>query len=94
LAFPSASGADEQSNADLEVDGENWKREWSEAAQAEWTEQHLPLLISKQAVTGIFWSHYTDAAKHDFPHAGLLRPDGTPKPALEKIIAQRQANWE
>ena len=51
----------------------------------------LPLLLAKDSVVGIFWTHFADSEPHDFPHAGLLRPDGTPKQALEHIVKHR--NW-
>jgi hypothetical protein len=47
--------------------------------------------MAKQAVVGIFWTHFSDGAPHDYPHAGLLRPDGTPKPAFDRLQAQRRA---
>ena len=47
--------------------------------------------MAKQAVVGIFWSHFFDGSPHDYPHAGLIRPDGSPKPAFERLTAQRRA---
>jgi hypothetical protein len=41
------------------------------------------LLMAKPAVTGIFWSHFDDGRPHQYPHAGLVRPDGNPKEAFE-----------
>jgi hypothetical protein len=31
---------------------------------------------------------------HHFPHAGLLRADGTAKPALENFAKYRQEYWQ
>jgi GH35 family endo-1,4-beta-xylanase len=89
LACPSSAEPDPQSNSDLEVDPSQWKSDWSEAAQAAWIHEHVPLLMAKQSVVGIFWSHFSDALPHDFPHAGLLRADETPKPALGPMAASR-----
>lgn len=47
------------------------------------------MLMSKHSVAGIYWPHVTDAAPHELPHAGLLRPDGTAKPAFERIVECR-----
>jgi len=94
LAFPSSSGTDSQANSDLEVDSDQWKQPWSEAAQAEWIELYLPVLMAHEEVLGIYWSYFCDKTPHNFPHAGLLRLDGTAKPGLDHIIKYRRAYWE
>ena len=93
LAFPSRRDLDPQLCTDLEVDAACWKLPFSEEAQAEWIDLYLPLLMAKPAVVAIFWSHFCDADPHRFPHAGLIRPDATPKPALARIVRQRKAYW-
>lgn len=93
LAFPSARSPDPNLNRDMEVEGPSWKLPWTEEAQADWIDLHLPLLMAKPAVVGIFWTHFSDSEPHRFPHAGLLRPDGTPKPALSRIVRQKKAYW-
>jgi hypothetical protein len=93
LAFPSAAGNDDHSTADLEVDEPNWKRPWSDEAQAEWVDLYLPLLMAKQSVVGIQWAHFTDQTPHHFPHAGLIGADGRIKPALAHIIEFRNKYW-
>ena len=93
LAFPSANNVDENAKPELEVGRAAWKKPWSEAAQAEWVDLYLPLLMAKQSVVGIHWSHFTDQTPHRFPHAGLLRNDGQSKPALEHIINYRREYW-
>jgi hypothetical protein len=85
LAFPSRDDHDPQANPDLEVDRPVWDRPWSEAVQAEQLEPLVRLLMAKPAVTGVFWTHFHDAQPHQFPHAGLVRPDGTVKPALKAL---------
>ena len=93
LAFPSATNVDENAKPDLEVDRAGWKKPWSEAAQAEWVDLYLPLLMAKESVVGIHWTHFTDQTAHRFPNAGLLRADGQSKPALEHIINYRREYW-
>ncbi len=83
LAFPSQAGPDPHAHADLEVDNPCWRDEWSDAAQAEWLDEILPLMMAKKSVAAVYWAHLTDAVTHRFPHSGLLRPDGSPKPVLE-----------
>ncbi len=94
LAFPSSRAPDSQLVSELDVGRDAWKQPWSEAAQAEWIDACLPLLMAKPAVVAVFWSHYADALPHRFPHAGLLRPDGAAKPALERITRWRKAYWK
>ncbi|MEX2285806.1 MAG: endo-1,4-beta-xylanase [Planctomycetaceae bacterium] len=94
LAFPSESGPDSKSRTDLEVDNQCWQKPSSEEAQAEWIDSYLPILMSKEAIVGIYWAHFSDRDPHDFPHAGLIRPDGTAKPGLEHIIKYRREYWQ
>ena len=86
--------ADPHAKADIEVDAGHWKSPWSESAQAEWIDLYVPLLMAKQSIVGIFWSHFSDAVPHVFPHAGLLRPEGTAKPALDPFVKYRRAHWQ
>ena len=90
LAFPSAKGPDPLCTSDLEVDGESWRTAWTEAAQAEWLDMYLPLLIAKPSVVGVFWSHLSDAEPHAFPHAGLYGAGGAVKPALDRFVSHRR----
>jgi GH35 family endo-1,4-beta-xylanase len=89
LAFPSATGIDENAVSDWEVDGHGWKTPWSEQAQCDWLDLYLPLLMAKQSVVGIQWSHFSDQTPHQYPHAGLLDANGRAKPALERIARFR-----
>ncbi len=93
LAFPSTASDDPNSKSDLKVDSNGWKTAWSEAAQADWIKSYLPLLMAKQSVAGIFWTHLTDSQPHEFPNAGLLDALDNPKPALEQFVKTRHANW-
>lgn len=94
LAFPSASAPDPRAHLDIEVDAPSWKHPWTEQSQAEWIDAHLQLLMAKQAVVGILWSHFSDEVPHYFPHAGLLNSAGTPKPALEQFVENRRIYWQ
>ncbi|MFN0054706.1 MAG: endo-1,4-beta-xylanase, partial [Planctomycetales bacterium] len=93
LAFPSAVGSEPQLTTDMEVDHRFWRRPVDERAQAEWIDDYVPLLLAKPSVIAVFWNHLSDAQPHRFPHAGLVRDDGAPKPALERLTRQRQLHW-
>lgn len=85
LAFPSDSGPDDRAACQLAADGPPWKSGWTPAAQAEWIETYLPLLMAKQSVVGVHWTHFSDACPHDFAHAGLIDAAGRPKLALDVL---------
>jgi len=94
LAFPSQVRRGGESEAGIDVAEAQWKAPWSEAAQAAWLADVLPLLMAKPAVAGIEWAQYSDAVPHRFPNAGLLRSDGSAKPALERLTRFRQSYWQ
>jgi hypothetical protein len=81
LAFPA-----------IQVNPRVWSGPSDETRQADWLERMLELLVAKPRVAGIFLPHFSDAAPHEFPHAGLLRADGSPKPATDRIADQRHAH--
>ena len=89
LAFPTASGTDRFAHPDVEVGASCWKTDWTEQAQADWIRSYLPLLMSKPAVIGVFWSQWADNVPHRFPHSGLIRMDATEKPSLQEVIDAR-----
>lgn len=91
LAVPSNTAAEPQCLTELEVDPASGRTPVSETEQASWIERTLPLLLAKPAVAGVYWSHFTDADPHRLPHAGLLTADGTPKAALESLLAFRSS---
>jgi hypothetical protein len=93
LAFPSGTTADEQVTTDLEVDPRFWKKPLDETAQAEWIDDYLPLLLAKPSVVAVFWNHLSDAQPHRFPHAGLIRRDGSAKPGLTQVMRQHELHW-
>lgn len=94
LAFPSQVRRGETAEVGTDVAEPHWKTPWSEPAQAAWLAETLPLLMAKPAVVGIEWAHYSDAVPHRFPNAGLVRADGSAKPALERLTRFRQSYWQ
>ncbi len=94
LAFPSQARPDPRAGEGIAVAEPQWRERWSEETQAEWLAETLPLLMAKPTVSGIEWSHFSDAVPHRYPHAGLLRGDGTVKPAFERLSRYRQSYWQ
>ncbi|MBO11045.1 MAG: glycoside hydrolase [Planctomycetaceae bacterium] len=66
---------------------------WTGARQAEWVGDVLPLLLAKQSVAGITWAQLDDTGLTDFPAAGLLNADGSPRPVVEAIRSHRYGYW-
>lgn len=93
LAFPSGTGPDPNQTTDLEVEGRAWRDGASEETQAAWIDDYVPLLLAKPTIVAVFWNHLSDAQPHRFPHAGLVRPDGTGRPALDRVVGQRKLHW-
>lgn len=94
LAFPSDAAVVDQNNSTIsKVQASQWKTGWSEAAQAEWIDLYLPLLLAKPAVTGVYWSQFRDQDASRFPHSGLINLEGQPKPALKTISKYHKQYW-
>lgn len=94
LAFPSQSKFDPHAEPGIDVCEAQWKTPWSEPAQAHWLGEMLPLLMSKPSVAGIEWCNFSDAVPHRYPHSGLIRPDGSAKPAFERVVRIRETYWQ
>ncbi|MFO1023293.1 MAG: endo-1,4-beta-xylanase [Planctomycetales bacterium] len=88
LAFPTSEEQDDLAAPDLEVTRPSWKQGWSEQAQADWIDLFVPVLLSKSAVMGIFWSHLSDGTPHLYPHAGLLNAAHQPKQSYLRLLEQ------
>ena len=94
LAFPSQAKADPHAEPGINVGEPEWKTTWSEPAQAEWLATMLPLLMAKPSIAGIEWCNFSDAVPHRYPHSGLTRPDGSAKPAFERLGRYRETYWQ
>jgi GH35 family endo-1,4-beta-xylanase len=93
VGVSAAPGVDRQSRhfqdqARVEALGE-WHAPWSEAIQAEWTEQVYTIAHSKPYVHSITWVDLWD----DFwPFGGLMRRDRTPRPVVD-TMEQMFRSW-
>ena len=90
LACPSSSDDDALAGSEWEVEPRMWAKPIDDEGQADWIDHVLELLLAKPSIAGVSLTHFSDGEPHLFPQAGLLRGDGIPKPALERIMAQRQ----
>ncbi len=85
LAFPSCADPDPNANPNVSVLPAVWPEPPNEAQQYDWASRWLSLAVAKPYVRGVHWLQTSDAAPHLYPHAGLLRPDQSPKPLVEWI---------
>lgn len=89
LTCPSNVSDDPLGWPDIKVNPRVWAGPSNELRQADWISRMIELLVAKPRVAGVFLPHFSDGTQHEFPHAGLLRTDGTPKAVAERIIAHR-----
>lgn len=71
-----------------------WRQPWSEAVQLQWMTQAMSIALSKPYVHSVCWHELTDSnapVPPEMPGGGLLKPDGTAKPALLRLAQIRQA---
>ncbi len=90
ISVPSGDGADPKARHNASTAGANAPETWTRAVQQSWAARHVPLLLAKPSVQGIFWNQFEDALPHDFPHAGLVTPQGHAKPALRTLANLRR----
>jgi len=90
MAIPSASGPDPAADPTIQVDVAQWPVPPDEAAQAAWAARWLALGLAKPFVRSVTWHHAGDLLPHVYPHAGLFRPDGSPKPIFPWLQSLRQ----
>lgn len=83
FAFPSSTGEDAKASESISVVRSQWPAAPDEALQREWAARWLALAAAKPYVRSVTWMHASDAQAHLYPHAGLLRSDGRPKPLFE-----------
>lgn len=85
VAFPSAIGDDPRADPAIQVETNQWPRPPDESLQREFTAAWLSLAMAKPFVQSVCWSRVSDASPHLYPHAGLFRPDHSPKPVLRTL---------
>ena len=87
LSLPSGDGPDPQARQKIDFSAGSW----SLAAQQAWAARYVPLLLAKPGIQAVVWNQFEDGRPHEFPHAGLLTPQGQAKPALRTLAALKAA---
>jgi hypothetical protein len=90
FAFPSSSGPDPQADATVRVESDQWPAPPDETTQAAWSAKWMALAVAKPFVRSVTWLQPGDATPHLYPHAGLFRPDQTPKPLFSWMKSFRR----
>jgi len=90
LGYPSSKGPDPDADPDYRIDAGYWRRPISADVQADWAEAFANLAACKSSVQGVYWTHFSDAEPHQFPHCGLVDEHGAVKPALRRLQALRE----
>jgi hypothetical protein len=90
LTFPTSDDDDSLAYAEGKPVPRACADGWTPAAQRNWIERNLPLILAKRTVYGVFWNQLSDADPHPFPHGGLFGAEGRPKPALAALGAMRK----
>ena len=83
LAIPSGAGPDLAADPHVRVEVDQWPHVPNEGLQASTAARWIALAVAKPFVRSVTWKQLDDSAPHLFPHAGLIRPNKTPKPLLD-----------
>ena len=90
LTIPSGSGPDPHSDPTVRVEAAQWPTPPDETSQAAWAARWVALAVAKPFVRSVTWTQVDDGQPHIFPHGGLFRPDGTPKPLFPWLKSFRR----
>ncbi len=82
MAAPSADGPDPSADPDVRVEAWQWPTPFDESRQTDLASRWIALAVAKPYVRSVSWLQTDDAVPHFYPHSGLLRPDGKPKPLV------------
>jgi hypothetical protein len=89
LTLPSSATDDPQANSNVRVLS-NKEEDVTPQTQRDWINEHVPLLLAKNAVQVVLWNQLSDATPHHYPHSGVFDAADKPKPALEALRKIRQ----
>ena len=90
LAYPAEATEDEHADPELSVGAGRWRGGINPQTQAEWAAEFAALALCKPYVRAVQWAQFSDAERHQFPHCGLIDPNGTPRPVLEPLGKLRE----
>jgi hypothetical protein len=83
FAAPSSAAVDPLAMADVKTEPNQWPLPPTEKSQRDWASAWCALAAAKPFVRSVTWLQSIDSVPHVFPHAGLIRADGTRKPLLD-----------
>ena len=89
FALPSSDQPDPRAATGEVVEARQWAKPPDEALQRDLIASWFALAVAKPFVRSVTWLQASDGAPHLFPHAGLFRPDGSPKPAFDWLKGLR-----
>jgi hypothetical protein len=92
LGYPASEQTDTEADPELAVGAGRWDGGFTPATQAQWAPAFASLAVCKPFVQGVQWVQLSDAGPHQFPHCGLVGPDGQPRPALQQLRELRQTH--
>ena len=90
LVAPSSAAEDPNADKDFRVDLPQWPAPPDEATQRDWISEWFALAVAKPFVRNVTWLQAGDAQPHLYPHGGLFRADGSPKPSFGWLKSFRQ----
>jgi len=91
LSTASGSQDDPKAKSGIRVDPIGLDGRASPESQCNWAASVLPLLLGRNNVQIVLWNQLTDAAPHEFPHAGLFDEHNYPKPVVGLIRDLRKS---
>jgi hypothetical protein len=89
---PSGPSVDANSEARA-CQGGSWHNGWTEQTQADWLYRCLHMAASKPYVQEVTCSHFGDMVGDRFQLSGIIRADGTRKPAFDRILHLKDKYW-
>jgi hypothetical protein len=90
FAVPSSSRTDPQADPSVRIETDQWPVAPDETTQAAWAAKWIALAVAKPFVRSVTWLQPSDAIPHLYPHAGLFRPDHSPKPLFSWMKSFRR----
>ncbi|WP_165225851.1 endo-1,4-beta-xylanase [Aquisphaera insulae] len=90
MAVPAGVGPDPQADPSIAVDVPQWPSAPDEALQSNWGARWLALGLAKPFVRSVTWMSASDAQPHVYPHSGIFRSDGTPRPLFAWLQSLRK----
>lgn len=90
LSLPSRTGTDSQSRGSAQVVPHSPDDPDRPATGQDLAGNVIRLVLTNPAVLAVIWNQWSDADPHEFPHSGLLDPQGRPKPLLDTFASIRR----